>query len=189
MPPPATSAIPAAPAWLERIPLPLRRVAYFVGFLAVVLVAAPWGASQLDQLWPALAVRLPWSIRAVGAAFLLLCVVVYAACSWWLMSRGRGTYVEFDPPKQFVADGPFRWCRNPIAACVVLTFLGQALLWSSTSVLLVFLIALPLAHAQVVLLEEPLLRKRFGESYEAYLRTVPRWLPRAPRSGAVHHQQ
>ena len=34
------------------------------------------------------------------------------------------------------------------------------------------------AHLFVVLYEEPSLRRRFGKSYEAYLRAVPRWLPR-----------
>jgi len=36
-------------------------------------------------------------------------------------------------------------------------------------------------HLFVVFYEEPSLRRRFGESYETYLRTVPRWLPRYPR--------
>lgn len=31
----------------------------------------------------------------------------------------------------------------------------------------------------VVLSEEPHLTRRFGESYQAYLHTVPRWLPRS----------
>jgi protein-S-isoprenylcysteine O-methyltransferase Ste14 len=58
---------------------------------------------------------------------------------------------------------------------------GLALAWSSIGVLLLFLLAMPLAHAQVVLLEEPLLRKRFGEAYVDYCRRVPRWIPRPPK--------
>lgn len=174
----------AAPAWLERIPLSLRRAVYFIVFMAVVLGLAPWAASQLDRLWPSWNISLPLPVRLLGGLILLAFVVIYAGCSWWLMSRGRGAYVEFDPPREFVADGPFRWCRNPIAACVVGTFLGQALLWSSLGVLLVFLIAAPIAHLQVVRLEEPLLRQRFGQAYERYLQTVPRWIPRRPRNPA-----
>ena len=33
--------------------------------------------------------------------------------------------------------------------------------------------------------EEPHLAHQFGESYETYLRTVPRWLPRPPRADAL----
>lgn len=32
--------------------------------------------------------------------------------------------------------------------------------------------------SHIVLQEEPLLRSRFGESYDRYCRNVPRWLPR-----------
>jgi protein-S-isoprenylcysteine O-methyltransferase Ste14 len=33
------------------------------------------------------------------------------------------------------------------------------------------------AHVMVVHIEEPELRKRFGQSYSEYCRNVPRWLP------------
>jgi protein-S-isoprenylcysteine O-methyltransferase Ste14 len=37
----------------------------------------------------------------------------------------------------------------------------------------------------VVLYEEPALRRQFGESYEVYRRSVPRWLPHVPHESAV----
>ena len=37
-----------------------------------------------------------------------------------------------------------------------------------------------LAHAFVLLYEEPSLEERFGESYLRYKKSVPRWLPRRP---------
>ena len=85
---------------------------------------------------------------------------------------------------EFVATGPYEWCRNPVAASAVVMVLGLGLLMSSTGVLLLFFVGIFLAHAQVVFLEEPLLRQRFGESYEAYLKRVPRWIPRPPRRSA-----
>ena len=57
--------------------------------------------------------------------------------------------------------------------------------FSSTGILLLFLVAMLLAHVQVSLLEEPLLLKRFGASYADYVARVPRWIPRRPgREGA-----
>lgn len=38
-----------------------------------------------------------------------------------------------------------------------------------------------LFHLFVIAYEEPSLRRRFGGTYEGYVRAVPRWLPRAPR--------
>ncbi len=75
----------------------------------------------------------------------------------------------------------YRWVRNPVAACLVAALLGEALMFSSTGILLLFLTAMLIAHVQVTRLEEPLLRKRFGAAYEEYCRRVPRWLPRRPR--------
>ena len=133
---------------------------------------------------PAWQFQLPTAVRIAGGVFFAATLIGYCACSLHLVMRGRGAYVEFDPPKEFVSSGPFRWCRNPVAGFVVLMVLGEAIMLSSIGILLLFIVAMPLAHLQVVLMEEPLLRKRFGESYEAYLRSVPRWLPRPPRERA-----
>ncbi len=167
---------------LDTIPLLLRMLVYGVSFLALILVLLPWCAAQLDPLLPAKAqMRLPGVVRFGGVVLFLGLLTLYVASSYVLTHHGRGAYVEFDPPREFVASGPFRWCRNPIAASVVGMLLAEAIVLSSTGVLLLALLAIPLAHVQVVLLEEPLLRKRFGEAYENYLRRVPRWLPRPPR--------
>jgi protein-S-isoprenylcysteine O-methyltransferase Ste14 len=61
--------------------------------------------------------------------------------------------------------------------------LGEALFFSSTGIFLLFAAAAIVAHLQAVCLEEPLLRKRYGQSYTDYLARVPRWIPRPPRKG------
>ncbi len=54
--------------------------------------------------------------------------------------------------------------------------LGEALFFGAT-VLLIYAAAMFLAlHLLIVLHEEPELRQRFGEDYETYRKTVPRWL-------------
>jgi len=55
---------------------------------------------------------------------------------------------------------------------------GQAI-WFASGRILEY--ALPVAlmfHLLVVLYEEPTLQRKFGDSYERYRRTVPRWIPR-----------
>jgi len=166
-------------AFLGRFPLPLRMSFYSLFFLGLALVILPWLCYRLDVALPAWHVEIGWW-RAAGAVVLLGFLVSYAYCSYELTSRGRGAYVEFDPPSRFVAEGPYRWVRNPVAASVVGMILGEAVAASSTGILLLFVAAIPLAHLQVVLLEEPLLRKRFGLPYEDYLYRVPRWIPSRP---------
>lgn len=166
-------------AFLNRIPLRLRMLFYGAFFLGLVLVGLPWLAYRVDVLLPAWHVEIGW-LRIVGVVVFLTFLGLYLGCSHVLSTRGQGAYVEFDPPREFVASGPYRWVRNPIAACVVGMVFAVALALSSTGVFLLFLASLPLAHLQVVRLEEPLLRKRFGQAYEDYLRRVPRWIPRNP---------
>ena len=165
---------------LRRIPLAVRMAVYGVGFLSAVLVALPWAAYRLDVYAPSCHVEIGW-LRILGWTVFAACLVTYVWSSYLLSRRGRGAYVEFDPPTQFVADGPYRRVRNPVAACVLGMLLGEAVALSSTGVFLLFLLAILIAHLQVVLVEEPLLRKRFGPSYEDYLARVPRWIPRLLR--------
>lgn len=168
---------------LDRVPLPVRGLVYYIGFLGLMLIGLPLGLLKLEALLQQ-SVAFPPAVRVIGAVIVAGFLALYTACSFHLMSRGAGAYVEFDPPKHFVASGPFRWCRNPIAACVVGMICGEALAVSSIFMLILFLAAVPIAHAQVVLVEEPLLAKRFGAAYEDYRRAVPRWIPRSPRDHA-----
>lgn len=184
-----TSPPPAAePAGLgsrlRKIPLVLRMILYGTFFLAFVLVGLAWLSHRLDVFVPTVHAELGW-IRVLGAVLACVCLGIYIRTSYVLTARGRGAFVEFDPPAELVVTGPYRWVRNPIAASLVATILGEALLLSSTGIFVMFLIALLLAHLQVVLLEEPLLRKRFGQPYVDYLRRVPRWIPRRPRGATA----
>jgi len=165
---------------LARIPLAVRMLVYGTTFLSFVLILLPWLAHRAGLA------LLPWRMeigaaRAVGWVLFAACLAAYAWCSVVLTRRGRGAYVEFDPPREFVAVGPYGWCRNPLAASLLGGLLGLAMAFSSLGILLLFLVAIPLAHAQVVLLEEPLLKQRFGQPYLDYLARVPRWIPRPPR--------
>ncbi len=164
----------------RRIPLAVRILVYGAFFLTGVLVGLAWLAYRIDVPVPVCHVEMGW-FRTVGAALFVACLSVYVRSSCVLSTLGRGAYVEFDAPRELVASGPYRWVRNPISVSVIGMLLGEALALSSTGVLLMFLLSLPVAHLQVVFLEEPLLRRRFGQSYVDYLAQVPRWLPRLPR--------
>ena len=167
-------------AQLERIPVVARAAACYLALHVSVLLLLPWSAHWLAARYAPWHMDVGWG-RVVGWAVFGICWLGYTYSSVLLVRRGRGAYIEFDPPTRFVASGPFRWCRNPIVLCVLGMILGEALAFSSTGIFLFFWIALPLAHAQIVYLEEPRLSKRFGQEYLDYLDRVPRWIPRPPR--------
>ncbi len=106
-----------------------------------------------------------------GAALALASVATFVV-------RGRGTPAPFDPPRLFVASGPYAWVRNPMYIGGFLVLAGYALCALSVAALLVSFAMIAAAHLFVVLYEEPNLERRFGESYREYRRKTPRWIPR-----------
>lgn len=109
----------------------------------------------------------------VGATLALVCIGTFVV-------RGRGTPALFDPPREFVAAGLYRRTRNPmyIGGLTLLFGFGLA---NRSPAMLALTVALSLfMHWFVILYEEPGLKRRFGSSYERYLDSTPRWMPRFP---------
>ena len=117
-------------------------------------------------------------IQYLGVPLILLGAAGLLWCIWDFFSQGRGTLAPIDPPKHLVVRGLYRYVRNPMYVCVVTILTGEAIFFMSRSVLLEAGIFFSLAYLFVVLYEEPALRRQFGESYEEYVRTVGRWIPR-----------
>jgi len=124
------------------------------------------------------------SLRYVGLAAILIGASIYLWCAWDFAFSGKGTPAPIDPPKELVVRGLYKHVRNPMYLGVSSVVLGQAV-WFESRVLfgyaaLVFL----LFCIFVMLYEEPVLRRKFGDSYERYCKTVPRWLPRLTKRKA-----
>jgi protein-S-isoprenylcysteine O-methyltransferase Ste14 len=170
-------------------PFALRSTLYTIGFLLFILGLVPSAfyiagerlfAEYFAGFWAT--ARAFWaSFRVlVGAAIFAIGLAGYTLCSAWLIYFGKGPHVEFDPPKVFVATGPYRWVRNPVVLTLLVTVLGEALFTGSVGILILLALGIPLAHYQVTRIEEPRLRARFGQSYVDYCANVPRWTPRYP---------
>jgi protein-S-isoprenylcysteine O-methyltransferase Ste14 len=122
-----------------------------------------WGVGQILSLIP----------MAAGAAILVLCIVLFGV-------SGRGTLSPLDPPKRFVARGPYRYVRNPMYVGVLVILLGEALFFQSIAVLEYAIGWFVLIHLVILLIEEPTLHKKFGESYDLYRQRVGRWVVGRP---------
>ncbi len=158
--------------------------------LFIALRAALYGAVFV-LLWGWLAVsarvydrRFPVSVppstaplgfvaMGLGALLALSCVTTFVLC-------GRGTAAPFDPPRVFVASGPYRFVRNPMYLGAWFLLAGFGLFEGSVSILLLSFVMLLAAHLFVVLVEEPGLESRFGKSYLKYKATTNRWIPGRP---------
>ena len=153
----------------------VRNLVFTVVVPGAGAVYGPWwiltrgGGSPTPIVWPAVAVIL------VGAAGYLWCLWVFATV-------GRGTPGPWDAPRRVVAVGPYRWVRNPMYLAALLVVLGETWLFLSLPLLLYAGALAVLVALFVIGYEEPTLRRRFGESYLQYQRTIARWIPRRPRT-------
>ena len=99
-------------------------------------------------------------------------------CFWAFTSQGRGTPMPVDPPKELVVTGPYHYVRNPIYVGVLAIFLGHFLWFGYWALLTYAVLAFLSVHLFILFYEEPALKRKFGASYEEYLRKVPRWIPK-----------
>jgi protein-S-isoprenylcysteine O-methyltransferase Ste14 len=114
----------------------------------------------------------------IGASAFLIGAAIYFRCAWEFAVRGLGTPAPIAPTKFLVTTALHRYVRNPMYIGVAMAILGEAVVFRSLHVAEYAGGMLLIAHTFVVLYEEPTLQRQFGESYEEYKRTVPRWLPR-----------
>jgi protein-S-isoprenylcysteine O-methyltransferase Ste14 len=106
---------------------------------------------------------------------------VILSCFVDFIRRGRGTPAPYDPPRELVVAGLYRYVRNPQYVGVFLVSVGEALMADAT-ILLGYAALLATGYGLFVrFYEEPTLGRLFGESYARYCDAVPRWLPRWPR--------
>lgn len=136
-------------------------------------------ASRGGELPPVAASRLLLAapLFAAGVAVYLWCLRDFAV-------TGRGTPAPIDPPRRLVVRGLYRYVRNPMYVGVWLVIAGWTVAFGSAALLRYALAVALLFHLVVVLVEEPLLRRRFGPAYDDYCRAVRRWLPGRGRSAS-----
>jgi protein-S-isoprenylcysteine O-methyltransferase Ste14 len=116
--------------------------------------------------------------RYAGLMPLLAGLALILRCFADFVRRGRGTPAIYDPPRELVVAGPYRYVRNPQYVGVVLVIVGEALLTGAAALFGYAAVMAVGYHLFVRYYEEPTLGRLFGEAYTRYRGAVPRWLPR-----------
>jgi protein-S-isoprenylcysteine O-methyltransferase Ste14 len=118
------------------------------------------------------------ALRGLGASLILVAVVALVHAFTRFVVEGLGTPAPIAPTDRLVVGGLYRHVRNPMYLAVLLSVIGQALLFGQRS-LLIYAAMLGAAFVSFVrAYEEPTLTSQFGSEYEAYRRAVPGWWPR-----------
>jgi protein-S-isoprenylcysteine O-methyltransferase Ste14 len=132
----------------------------------------PWWISQwrFERHW--------LSLQIAGAVLLMLGALVLLDSFARFAIKGLGTPAPVFPTRHLVITGLYRYVRNPMYVAVVALILGQGLIFGNVRVLEYGALIWLAFHLFVIGYEEPTLRASFGPEYEAFCRTVPRWIPR-----------
>jgi protein-S-isoprenylcysteine O-methyltransferase Ste14 len=116
--------------------------------------------------------------RVIGALLIVVGAPVLIESFARFALVGRGTPAPVAPTERLVVSGMYRHVRNPMYLGVLAIIFGQALLFGARRLLVYGALAWLAVHLFVLLYEEPTLRGRYGDEYEAYRSAVRRWWPR-----------
>ena len=97
---------------------------------------------------------------------------LFAWCLSLFARVGRGTLAPWDPTRQLVAVGPYRYVRNPMISAVITMLIGESVLHGSRVLALWVAVFFLLNVDFFVAFEEPDLERRFGEEYRRYKSAV-----------------
>jgi protein-S-isoprenylcysteine O-methyltransferase Ste14 len=171
--------------------MPTARTLQFVlgylvgGLLIVVLIPLGlWQASVAFDHVTGLYLISDAGLRAAVAVALVLVGLPLGVWSIVLQNTvGRGGPVELGglevTPKtqHLVVSGPYRYTRNPMLLGACVFYFGVAVYLDSIVAVAIVALFLAVMLAEVRLIEEPRLRRDFGEEYEEYRRRVPMFVP------------
>jgi protein-S-isoprenylcysteine O-methyltransferase Ste14 len=114
----------------------------------------------------------------VGIGLIACGLALFGSSLRRFAADGLGTLAPWDPPRRLVVQGPYRRVRNPMIGGVIFVLFGEAALLRSTPHVQWAFLFLIINLIYIPLLEEPVLRARFGEPYRHYCEQVPRFVPR-----------
>lgn len=134
-------------------------------------IGCAWGLARtvpLDVPSHELTSYVGWVLIGLGVL-----LMVYAAVE---MYRHRTTINPYGKPSSLLQSGPFRFSRNPIYLADTLVYCGLAFLLASLWPWLLLPLLIVCMQRTVIVHEEHLLKRLFGDEYRTYRRRVRRWL-------------
>jgi protein-S-isoprenylcysteine O-methyltransferase Ste14 len=157
----------------------VRAHLYGAVVIGIFVVLPVVGLSRLDTF------ALPEALRSAGLVLLPAGAALSYTSFWFFIRYGRGTAFPTDPPRELVVRGPYLYVRNPMYIGNLAIIFGAALCFRSAAVLVYAVAMCVVTHLYVTLSEEPVLDRRYRDSYARYVSTTRRWLPRWSHGSAI----
>jgi protein-S-isoprenylcysteine O-methyltransferase Ste14 len=189
-----------ASALIFRFRMPINAAIVILGFWAPWIQYGGIGSRTSLLEWLALELSrlglLSFTVATpvviiVGALVAALGAFLRIWASAWL---GHGVVLSGQMQSAtLMADGPYRYLRNPLYLGILLVFAALALLMPASGAVFSMIMATAF-QLYLIFAEEKFLNTQIGDPYRAYLRSVPRLFPRlrttlAPTGNQPHWLQ
>ncbi len=109
---------------------------------------------------------------------------VLLGMGFYLLSSAWHVLFQAQRSHTLATTGPYARIRHPQYVAFALILLGFLLQWPTLLTLLMFPILL-FMYGRLAITEEAQMRVQFGEVFERYAQSVPRFIPRLPRQSAA----
>ena len=143
-------------------------------FLFIALLAGPWLAMRFDASFPKFNIG---DLRYIGAVIFGIGSIFSIYCTSILFIPGKSRPAPYDAGGVFIIGGPYRYVRNPFMLGVIVALWGEAIYMERLAMIIYALMFTWMIHFWVIFFEEPALKERFSDEYDAYRTAVPRWFP------------
>jgi len=116
-------------------------------------------------------------IQSIGMILCFFSTGIVTTLAAQHIQTGRSTWLPVvEKPKKLIAQGFYNNTRNPMYLVETVFFIGIACLFGHILLLGYTFLFFLATHILIVFVEEPELKKKFGASYAAYTKRVPRWI-------------
>jgi len=136
---------------------------------------------QLAAIVEAVYVRYPesfyWNtISSIAFTLMILGLVIR---TWAVYTLGAffTWHVTTQTGQRVIRNGPYKWARHPSYTGAVLTYVFGPVFLHAWFTLIIALVAIPLAFARRIRIEESYLKQNLGSEYEKYCKEVRALIP------------
>jgi protein-S-isoprenylcysteine O-methyltransferase Ste14 len=115
-------------------------------------------------------------LRVTAGVLILACAVSLGVSAHIWFKRTAQSPIPWKPTPELILQGPYRFTRNPMYVGLTLFVIGVGFILNNVWISLFAAPALAAVHFIAVLPEERYLSEKFGESYQAFVARVRRYL-------------
>lgn len=139
--------------------------------IALLLLILSWAAKRFLPKFNA--VNQPYNNIGIFVFFLGLLLLFW---SFYMFKKNKTPIVPGQKPTFVVAEGPYKFTRNPMYLGVTIALLGAAIYFGNILSFLSPLIFFLVMNFYFMPFEEKLMENLFGNKYLNYKKSVRRWI-------------